>query len=224
MVTIKIAKFFQAFTYWPIFGVLKIFTNYSVCGQENLKNLENKAIIFASNHASYFDGPISAACVPRQGFYPKKFFPVRFLVLNEFFHWKNRFGFPLSVLVASYVHINGSVSVEKAGGDLEKALEKSVDALMRGDVLWVYPEGRRSLGGKLQSGNRGVVFLHKKTGAPVVPVAIIGNHELTSFKSFLLRKNNLKMVIGKPIYLDKNISLEEGTNIVMKNIAALMEK
>lgn len=219
MGVVKIAKFFQALTYWPIFGALKIFTDYTVVGQENLKGLENKAIIFASNHASYFDGPISAACMPRKGFYPKNFFPVRFLSLKEFFGWKNRFGFPLSVLTALYVRINGSVPVEKAGGDLKKVLNNSIIALKNKDKLWIYPEGRRSLDGKLQKGKRGVVFLHKETGAPIVPVAIIGNHNLSSASRFLLRKNKIRMVVGKPIYLDNNLSLDEGVNIIMKKIA-----
>ena len=222
MSVVAYAKFFQAFTYWPILGVLKIFAGYTVEGQENLKDSEDKAIIFASNHASYFDGPISAACMPRKGFYPKNFFPVRFLSAKEFFEWKNRFRFPLSVWTALYVRINGSVSVEKTGGDLKKALHDSIVALKNQDKLWVYPEGKKSVDGKLQEGKRGVVFLHKETGAPIVPVAIIGSHNLSSIANFLLRKNKIKIAIGKPIYLDDEISLEDGVVIVMNKIAELI--
>ena len=189
MKIVIIAKFLQATLYWPVLGVFKIFAKYTVEGQENLKGLENKAVIFASNHASYFDGPLSAVCVPRKGFYPKNFFPIRFLVAKEFFNRKNRFVFPLSIIVSLLVRIGGSVSIEKTGGDLKKALSESVTALKNHNTLWIYPEGMKSPDGKLQKGKRGVVFLHKETGAPIVPVAIIGNYDLSSITKFLLRKN-----------------------------------
>jgi 1-acyl-sn-glycerol-3-phosphate acyltransferase len=77
--TRKIAKIVQATTYWPTYLAFKFFMRFKVRGQENLKGLENKAIIFASNHTSYIDGPIAAASMPRNGWwYPKDFFPVRF--------------------------------------------------------------------------------------------------------------------------------------------------
>ena len=73
----RIAKISQIIFYWPFYGILKILFRLTVEGQENLKGLEDRAVIFASNHASYLDGFISAGCVPRNPgeFYPKGFYP-----------------------------------------------------------------------------------------------------------------------------------------------------
>lgn len=216
----SIAKIFQAITYWPIYLFLKFFVHYEIDGQENLRGLENKAIIFASNHASYIDGPISAASMPRESFYPHKFFPIKFLVLREFFSIKNRFTFPFSLLMTAYVRINGSIPVDKAGGDLFKALKDVMEALDAGARIWIYPEGGMTKDGKLRQGKRGVAFLHQQTKAPIIPVGIIGNFGILSTKT-LLRKNKVKVKIGKPIYSLGEISLEEGVEKVMSEIAKL---
>lgn len=220
----KIAKFFQALTYWPIYSGLKFFTRLVITGQENLAEFKNKPVIFASNHASYIDGPISAAIMPRYEWqsYPKNFFPIRFLVLKEFFHWKNRFPFPFSVFMMWYVKINGSIPINKTGGDLYLALKKTIQALNNKDKIWIYPEGGITKDGKLKPGKRGVAFLHQQTNVPIVPVAIIGNFGIVCLKT-LLRKNKLKVIIGKPIYSLDGYSLEEGTEKVMNEIDKLMK-
>jgi len=222
---VKIAKIVQALTYWPIYGTLRILTRYQVEGQENLKGLENQGIIFASNHTSYVDGPICAACMPRASWYPHEFFPIRFMAWKKFFKWFNPFLPPLSFFVAAYVRYNGSVPVERAGGDLLRALRYAIEALKTGDKLWIYPEGGITKDGKLQQGKRGVAFLHKQTKAPIVPVALIGTHKTFRFPkifSTLLRKNKITVRIGKPIYDLGNVSLEEGTEKIMKSIGELM--
>jgi hypothetical protein len=84
----KRAKIFQALNYWPTHLVLKFFVRFEVRGQQNLCGLENEAIILTSNHCSRFDGPIAAASLPRASLFPEKFFPIRFLVMERFFHWK----------------------------------------------------------------------------------------------------------------------------------------
>lgn len=212
----KIARAFQTITYWPIYLTLKFFVHYQVEGQENLKGLENKGIIFASNHASYIDGPISAAAMPRcKGeFYPKRFFPIRFLVWSKFFKYRY-------LLVAFYVWINGSIRVFKAGGDLLRALRETTDALSNNDHIWIYPEGGITRDGNLRPGKRGVMFLHQQTGAPIVPVGIIGSYKILSPKT-ILRKNKVKVKIGKPIYDLGNVTLEEGVEKVMSEIGKLI--
>lgn len=220
---VKIAKIFQTVTYWPIYLALKLFWSYKIKGQENLKGLEDKGIIFASNHASYLDGPICAASMTRKSFYPSDFFPIRFLALRKYYNWFNPFPFPLNFFTAAYVKINGSIPIDKTSGDLLKALASATKALKLGDKVWIFPEGKRTKDGKLQQGKRGVAFLHKQTGAPIVPVAIIGSYKIFSLKT-LFRKNKLQVRIGKPIYSLGNISLEEGTDIIMQKIAELLNK
>lgn len=223
----KIAKIIQAITYWPIYLALKFFVYFKIEGQENLAGLEEKGVIFASNHASYIDGPISAASMPRNGWWPKDFLPIRFLAFKKFFSLFKQFPFPISIPVALYVRFNGSIPIEKSGGDLFKALRSAIEELKNNAKLWIYPEGVITKDGKPQQGKRGVVFLHQQTGAPVVPVALIGTFKILSL-STLFRKKKVIVRIGKPIYAlencnKENCDLNGGVAKVMSEIARLME-
>lgn len=218
----KIAKIVQAITYWPTYLILRFFIHYEVKGQENLKGLEDKGVIFASNHTSYIDGPISAASMPAFSWYP-----IRFLALKKFFNFFGGFPFPISFFTAAYVRLNGSIPVERAGGDLFRVLREVIKELKDGAKVWIFPEGGRTKDGSLGQGKRGVMFLHQQTGAPIVPVALIGTFGILSFKT-LLRKNKVKVKIGKPIYSLGNCTLENcdldgGVAKVMSEIARLME-
>ncbi len=216
----KIANIVQPLTYWLVYLLLRFFVHLEVRGRENLRGLEDRGIIFASNHASYIDGPISAVSMPRgKGeFYPKKFFPVRFLVMDRYFRWRY-------LLVALYVRVNGSIRVCRSGGNLRRSLSEAIAALRRGEKIWIYPEGGLSPDGTLQQGRRGVAYLHRETKAPVVPVGINGNFGILSPRT-LLRKNRVVVKIGKPLFSLDNpgrCSLEAGVEKVMTAIAGLLD-
>lgn len=223
-----IPRIIQQLSYWPIYLGLKIFFKFSIEGQENLKGLEDKSVIFASNHASYIDGPICAAAMPKGGIVPTKFFPIRFTAFKKFFKVKtNSFPFPLSVLTTLYVVYNGSIPVEKNKGDLNVSLADAIGELKKGKTkLWIYPEGGITKDGKLQQGKRGITFLHQKTNVPIVPVGIKGNFGILSLKNFpkyLFGFRKLTIKIGKPIYSLDSASLEEGSEKIMKEICALID-
>lgn len=209
-----LSKTFQIFTYWPTYLILKVFADYRIEGRENLIGFENRAVIFASNHASYIDGPVCAAACP------KRFFPIRFLVTKEYYKWINPFIFPLSIFAAAYVRINGSILVQKTGGDLNKSLFRTIKALNNGATIWIYPEGRLTKDGKIQQGKRGIAYLHQQTKAPIIPVGIIGTYKI-SFSKLILRESKIKVKIGKPIYSLGNASLEQGVDKVMGEIKKL---
>ena len=149
--------------------------------------------------------------MPREGLTPKNFFPVRFLALKKYYHLKtNPFPFPLNLFTTLYARLNGSIPVVRGTGDLETALTEPIRVLKKQKAkLWIY-----------------AAYLHFKTGAPIVPVGIIGNYRMftpANFIRFLLGFKKLKVRIGKPIYSLGNISLEEGTKKVMKAIQNLIE-
>ena len=93
--------------------------------------------------------------------------------------------------------------------------------MKNGDKIWIYPEGRVSKDGNIQKGKKGIVYLHQKTGAPIVPVGIIGNFGILSFKT-LLRKNSVKIKIGRPIRSLIAETPEEAVSEVMRQIGDLV--
>ena len=96
-------------------------------------------------------------------------------------------------------------------------------------VVSIYPEGTRSLTGKIQKGKTGVVRLALDTHVPVLPMGIIGTFELMPRGKLLPKiKKNVTLNIGKPIYFDKYYKrkvtkrlLRFLTDKVMKEIAEL---
>ena len=217
-----IPRLVQQITYWPIYLFLKVFFCFRVEGQKNLQGLEDKSVIFASNHASFLDGPMCAAAMPREGVVPKRFFAVRFLVEKKAFALvKNIVPFPISIVFAIYVRLNGSVPVARGLKDIQKNLEEAVRALSKGTKMWVFPEGKLSKDGTLQQGKNGAAYLHQTTGAAIVPVGLIGTCRMPS-RFLRFQRPCVTVRIGKPMHLPAGVSLEEGTDLIMKEIALLL--
>lgn len=222
-----IPKLFQQLIYLPIYLTLKLLFRYRIEGQENLKGLENEPVIFASNHATFMDPQICGAAMPKESLTPKKFFPIRFLVAKEYTNWfKNPAYFPFSLIVAAYARLNGSIPVVRGLKNIERNLAETVNVLKNDGKVWIYPEGKQTLDGKIQPGKKGIIYLHQTTGAPIVPVGIIGNYKMfypSELLKFVFGFKKLKTKIGKPIYSLGKVSLEEGMKTVMKEIENLME-
>ena len=198
--TVRIARLFQQFTYWPTYLLLRLLYRYEVEGQENLIGLEERGVIFASNHASILDGPVLAAAMPRGSLFPKDFFPVRFLVSKEFFGFRtNPYIFLVSHITTTYVRINGSIPVIRGLGNPSNNLAEAVRAIRGGAKVSIFPEGKITKDGRIQQGKWGVVYLHTATGAPVVPLALIGTHGIPSWRC-IFRRNKIRVKIGKPIF------------------------
>ena len=224
-----LVKVFQLSIYWPIYLFLKLIFKLEVEGIDNLKEIENKNAIFASNHAHWLDPVIGGYSLPRQFLLPYKYSPLYFICAKEYFNFfKSPVPFPISLIVALYVRINGSVPVDRDNKlPLEEKLKEAIKVLKLGHKLWIFPEGKISKDGTLQKGKRGVGFLHKATGVPIVPVALVNTFQCTNIKNliqFILGKKRIKVVFGKPLYNLQNLEIEEIVNKVMKEIENLILK
>jgi 1-acyl-sn-glycerol-3-phosphate acyltransferase len=122
---------------------------------EGARNLpEDGPAVLAMNHESALDIPLVVAATPRR---------ITFMAKKELF--KNAF--------ASWsLHTLGGFRVDRDRFDLA-AVAAALEALERGDVLGMYPEGTRSPGELLPFLN-GAAWLALRTGAPLVPCSISG--------------------------------------------------
>jgi 1-acyl-sn-glycerol-3-phosphate acyltransferase len=91
---------------------------------------------------------------------------VHFLAKSSYFEsWASR----------QFFSAIGAIPVERGAGQAAlDALEQQRRILADGRAVALYPEGTRSLDGRLYKGRTGVAFLALETGAPVVPVGLIG--------------------------------------------------
>ena len=85
-------------------------------------------------------------------------------------------------------------------GDLVRAFEHVGEVLDRGEVVGVFPEGTRSRDGLLHRGRSGAAHLALATGAPLVPVGIIGTDRILPTGTRLVRPfRHATISVGEPI-------------------------
>lgn len=73
----------------------------------------------------------------------------------------------------------GMIPIDRRGGDHAKAaLDAARDVLQQGGLFGIYPEGTRSRSGKLHKGHTGAARLAIETGAPIIPVGLLGTAEV----------------------------------------------
>ncbi len=94
----------------------------------------------------------------------------------------------------------GTIPVDRSGGRAsEAALKAGLDRLRGGELFGIYPEGTRSPDGRLYRGKTGVARLALLSGAPVMPVAMIGTHAAQPIGQTIPSRTNMGMVIGEPL-------------------------
>ena len=127
----------------------------AVTGADNIPT-EGPAII-AANHLSFFDTVALIGAMPR---------PISFLGKAEYLDgWKTRYLFPAM----------GMIPIERRSGKAAfEALDAAMDVLAEGGLLGIYPEGTRSRDGLLHKGRTGVARLAMASGAPVIPIGLVG--------------------------------------------------
>jgi 1-acyl-sn-glycerol-3-phosphate acyltransferase len=128
-------------------------------GIENLP-ADGPAIV-CPNHTSVIDSFLLPSALPRR---------ITFVGKAEYLDdWKTKHLFPAL----------GMIPIDRAGGDASsRALDAAAGVLQRGELFGIYPEGTRSRDGKLHKGHTGPARLALRTGAPLIPVGIIGTRHI----------------------------------------------
>jgi 1-acyl-sn-glycerol-3-phosphate acyltransferase len=71
------------------------------------------------------------------------------------------------------------IPIDRSGGDAsQRALDAAAKVLQRGELFGIYPEGTRSRDGRLHKGHTGPARLALRTGAPLVPVGMLGTRDI----------------------------------------------
>ena len=76
--------------------------------------------------------------------------------------------------MSALMHGLGTIPVHREGGRAAlHALDAAVPVLKSGELVGIFPEGTRSLDGKLYRGRTGVARLAMEAGVPVIPVGFV---------------------------------------------------
>ncbi|NSC21232.1 1-acyl-sn-glycerol-3-phosphate acyltransferase [Streptomyces albus subsp. chlorinus] len=136
---------------------------------EGLENVpEEGPAILASNHLSFSDSFFLPAVLDRK---------VTFIAKAEYFTSPGIKG----KLTAAFFKGVGQLPVDRSGvrGAGEAAIRSGLEVLERGELFGIYPEGTRSPDGRLYRGKPGgLARVALRSGAPVVPVAMIDTEKI----------------------------------------------
>ena len=162
--------------------------------------------VFMSNHQSLYDIPALIASLPGQ----TRFLAKRSLFRIPCFGWAIKLG--------------GFIGIDRE--DRSRARESfsaAVAQLRAGASTLVFPEGTRSLDGRLLPFKRGGFLLALKSGLPIVPVGISGSLAVKPKGSLRITPGRVVVHYGRPIETeDFGIrGREELTSRVRQGIAAL---
>jgi 1-acyl-sn-glycerol-3-phosphate acyltransferase len=168
--------------------------------------------IMCPNHTSVLDSFLLPVTLPRRITYVGK--------AEYLDSWKTRYLFPAL----------GMIPIDRAGGEASRrALDLAAGVLDSGELFGIYPEGTRSRDGRLHKGHTGAARLALRTGAPLVPVGLVGTRNIQPpdarlpciFRACAVR-------IGRPIDVahhrergDDRLVLRQLTDELMYEIRAL---
>ena len=159
--------------------------NFNING---LKNIDlRKNYFFVPNHESALDIPLVFASIPMHVVSVAKIELSRI----PFFGW--------SMIAGGHFFVDRS-NHKKAMRSIEKA---RISMNKNPRSVFLFPEGTRSVDGKVGRFKKGGLKLAIDLGVPIVPVGIVGTNQFQSNLKKGLNIGNIELNIGKPIQTKK---------------------
>ncbi|MFD8231865.1 lysophospholipid acyltransferase family protein [Streptomyces sp. NPDC059696] len=167
-------------------------------------------VILAVNHSHNIDGPMVMGVAPR---------PTHFLIKKEAFVG------PLDPFLLGI----GQVKVDRDTTD-RTAITRALGVLAEGGVLGIFPEGTRGEG-DFASLRAGLAYFAVRSGAPIVPVAVLGSSDKPGrlIKALPPLRSRVDVVFGEPFEAGDGSgrrtrkALDEATGRIQKQLAAHLE-
>lgn len=190
-------------------GIFRLLASVKIMGKENIPY--GKPYVVAMNHVSVFDPPFVAA-----------FWPEELEIIGAI----DVFGKPGQ---GQLLRLYGVIPVHR--GDYDRPLlTKIISMVKSGHPLLIAPEGGRSHDMAMRRAKPGIAYIVEKTGAPVLPVGLVGTTEDFWQRARGGEKPPLEMRIGKPITLppittkgsEKHTARQRNADLVMSYLAGLL--
>ncbi len=175
----------------------------------NFEKIPSKGkLIICSNHISFIDPVIIGANIPRY---------IYFMAKRELF--KNR-------LLGSFIAFLNSFPVNRTATD-RSSIRTALNVLKDGQMLALFPEGTRSVEGKIMEGKKGVGLLAVLSEAPIVPMAITGANKIVQKPHKRLFFPQIRMIAGDMIDVRKILAeygRKEAVQVIVDRVMCSIKK
>lgn len=157
-----------------------VFKRLHAEGQDHIE--EGKGYLVVANHGSFFDIPAVMAVLPNVA-------------------WIGREGFAKIPLFGQFLTMIGYVpidpeSIRKARSAIQDASQRA----RRNISVGIFPEGTRTLDGRMQRFKRGFIYLLRDCALDVLPVTINGTFGLKPKNRFTMHPfGRVELTIHRPI-------------------------
>lgn len=186
--------------------LLFLLTSCQVRGKENVPS--QGPVLVVANHLSLADPPLLGVSLGRK---------VIFMAKEGLFRYR---------FSSYFIRSLGAFPVYRKQTDIQ-AIRQAKQVLAEGLVLALFPEGKRSSNTQLQSALSGSALIAVHSGAPILPVGIIGTEKIKGV-SWLLHRPQITVNIGHPFYPPSvngkltKVELARLTSYIMDRIAKLL--
>jgi 1-acyl-sn-glycerol-3-phosphate acyltransferase len=153
---------------------------FSVVGGERVPRTGGAVLV--ANHESWLDPILLPLALPRKP---------AFLAMEELWRMPG-----VNLVMRAY----GPLAIPLHRGAFDaRALKRALQAVERGALLIVFPEGGISPDGQLRPFHRGAALLAARAQAPLIPIAIIGTADALPLGRNLPRLRPITVRVGTPI-------------------------
>lgn len=161
--------------------------------------------IVVANHTNWLDPPVIEFALG---------VAVRFMAKEEAFE---------TPVLGGLMRAKGCFPVRRGEAD-RRALQTCLRVLAAGRPLGFFPEGTRSRDGVMRRAHPGIGFLALRSGAPILPVAVVGTHERAIVGP---RRGRIEVRIGTPFLATDLVAPgprdeQALTDAIMTKVAALL--
>ena len=190
-----------------LFVIVKPFISLQVKGKENILN---EQAIYIANHCSQFDTLVVTKSLPakqRVNLYTAG-------AKDYFFEGKLKFLGPLFRLFFNTFSFSRTTNIKQSLKDFGKIINNG------GNVL-IFPEGTRSVTGKLQPFKSGIGVIAWNIDVPIIPIKINGLYNVLPKGSHFPKPGVVEVKIGEPTKFSKMNSFQEITDKLEKEFKKL---
>jgi len=197
---------YRLISYLLVFPVYRLLFRGRTLGNRNVPM--DGAVVVVANHGSHLDPPLLGHALGR---------PVAFMAKAELFKVP---------LLGPIIRACGAYPVARGASDRE-AIRTATDRLLEGWAIGVFIDGTRQGDGRVNNPQAGAALLAARSGAPLLPVAIINSHRALGPGKSGIRLVPIQIRIGTPIpppASRKRPDLDLATEACQRQINALLDQ